>query len=373
MIPFSRHVMAPNELEHVRDALTSGATSGDGRHTRAASALLSAAVGGSPVLLTTSCSHALEMAVMLCDLGPGDEVIVPSFTFSSSANAVRLRGASIRFADIDAGSWSMGPDEALAAWTPRTRAVMAVAYNGISHRIDALAALCEARGVPLLLDAAQSFGAVQAGRPGAAWGRVAAMSFHATKNLSSGEGGALILNDRSLLHRAEMIREKGTDRGRFLRGEIDKYTWRTIGSSYLPSDVLAAVLRAQLEAGDAIQAHRHSIWNGYHDVLAHAALPGLALQQFQHGDQHPAHMFALLVPDAAQRPAFVAALGSDGIKAVSHYEPLHRAPAHDGDELLPVTDNVAARIVRLPLHGDLTVDQARWIAGRVAHHLTHGA
>lgn len=363
MIPFSRHVAAPREAEYVLESLQSGAVSGDGPHTRLASALLSTFVGGAPVLLTTSCSHALEMMPLLLGLQAGDEVVMPSYTFASTANAFALRGIRIRFADIDANAWSMGPDEVEAAWTEQTRAVVAVAYNGVSHRIGELATLCERRGIPLVLDAAQAFGATHHGRPVASYGRLSSLSFHATKNLSCGEGGALILNDRTLQHQAEMVREKGTDRSRFLRGEVDRYTWRTFGSSYVLSDILAGVLRAQLEQAEGIQRHRQQLFSIYDAALRNT---GATLPRYEPCDRHPAHMAALLVPTAAQRGPLIAALGAQGIKAVSHYEPLHRAPAHAGREHLPVTDDVAARIVRLPLHGHVTPEDAARMGAAVA-------
>jgi dTDP-4-amino-4,6-dideoxygalactose transaminase len=363
MIPFARHTPATNELRYVGQALSAGLTSGDGAFTRRASALLAEQVGGAPVLLTTSCTHALEMQALVLGVAAGDEVVMPSYTFSSTANAFALRGATIRFADVSAGSWSMGPDQVEPLLSARTRVVVAVAYNGVSERLGELEALCRARGVTLVIDAAQAFGAAHRGRPVASFGAMAALSFHATKNLSCGEGGALILNEPTLRHTAEMIREKGTDRGSFLRGEIDKYTWRCVGSSYLPSEVNAAMLTAQLEEAAVIQRRRHAAWSTYRAALMpQASRHGIALQQIPDDDAHPAHLFGLLAPTPAARAALLTRLAARGIKAASHYEPLHRAPAHAGSEELPNTDAVATRIVRLPLHGAVDATVAARIA-----------
>lgn len=363
MIPFARHCAVAAEAEYVTACLRSGSTSGDGPFTRRASALLGQLLGVERVLLTTSCTHALEMMPLVLGLQPGDEVIMPSFTFSSTANAFALRGVTIRFAEVDAARWSMGPDEVLPLLNARTRAVVAVGYNGVSYRLAELENLCARHGLPLLVDAAQSFGATHAGRSVASYGALSALSFHATKNLSCGEGGALIVNDASLLHRAEMVREKGTDRSQFLRGEVDKYTWRCVGSSYLMSDLNAAVLLAQLESFEAIQAHRHAVWSAYQSALAPASSRlGFSLQVLDEADSHPAHLFGLLLPRAVERAPLLAVIAEAGVRATSHYEPLHSAPAHGGGETLPVTDGVAARMLRLPIHGQVSAQEAAQIA-----------
>lgn len=367
MIPFARHCSVASEAANVAACLASGATSGDGLFTRRAGALLGELLGVERVLLTTSCTHALEMMPLVLGLGVGDEVIMPSFTFSSTANAFALRGVTIRFAEVDGERWSMGPDEVRPLLNDRTRAVIAVGYNGVSWRLAELEALCAERGVVLLVDAAQSLGAMHAGRSVASYGAMSALSFHATKNISCGEGGALVVNDASLLHRAEMVREKGTDRGRFLRGEVDKYTWRCVGSSYLMSDINAAVLLAQLESFEAIQAHRQAVWAAYRGLLEPlAGRLGLTLQAFDAADVHPAHLFGLLLPPSVDRAALLAAMAAQGVRATSHYEPLHAAPAHGGGEALPMTDAVAARMVRLPIHGEVSVADAERIAALLA-------
>ena len=370
MIPFARHCMVQGEAESVAQALRSGATSGDGPFTRRASGLLRARVDGAHVLLTTSCTHALEMMPLVLGLQPGDEVVMPSFTFSSTANAFALRGVTIRFGEVDAGAWSMGPDEVLPLLSARTRAVVAVGYNGVSHRLAELEALCASRGLPLLVDAAQSLGASHKGRSVASYGALSALSFHATKNISCGEGGALVVNDAALLQRAEMIREKGTDRSRFLRGEVDKYTWRCVGSSYLMSDISAAVLAAQLESFETIQNHRKAIWSTYFSTLQpHASALGLQLQAIDDGDCHPAHLFGLLLPAEVHRASLIGRMAEWGVRVTSHYEPLHAAPAHGGSAPMPHTEQLAARMLRLPIHGEVTVPDAARIAERLLEEL----
>jgi dTDP-4-amino-4,6-dideoxygalactose transaminase len=352
-IPFARHVSAPGELAYVERALASGQIGGDGAFTARATEILRSRIGVSnrSVLLTTSCTHALELAALLLRIGPGDEVVMPSFTFSSTANAFALRGATIRFADIDPGTWSMELPQLEAALTPQTRAVVTVPYGGVMRDMAAIRDLCAARSLHLVEDAAHALFASAHGRAFGTFGAVGALSFHATKNVSCGEGGAIILNDPALEERALVLREKGTNRARFLRGDVDKYTWQDVGSSYLPGDVLAAILVAQLESADATQARRHRIWRAYRQALEpRAAELGLALQEIPDTVVHPAHVFGALAPRGVDRTAVLRALREAGFVAVSHYEPLHLAPAHRGGESLPVTEDVAARIVRMPLH-----------------------
>ncbi|MEL6179611.1 MAG: dTDP-4-amino-4,6-dideoxygalactose transaminase [Myxococcota bacterium] len=364
MIPFTKPTLAPGTLENIHTVLENGHVSGDGLFTRRASQQLTTLLGGSAsVLLTTSCTHALEMIALLLGISPGDEVVLPSYTFSSTANAFRLRGARLRFADVDPTTFSMGPRQAEAAMTDRTVAVMAVHYGGVPEQVEALAALCQSRGVALVEDNAHGLLASVHGQPLGTFGRMSALSFHATKNISCGEGGALVLNapeDDRLA--AEILRDKGTDRSRYLRGEVDRYTWRGVGSSYLPSDLLAAVLVAQLDHADAIQRQRHALWQAYRRVLEpEAERLGIVLQRIPEGVAHPAHLFALLVPESVGREPILEQMRQAQIKATSHYEPLHRAPAHDGGEELPVTDALQRRLIRLPLFTELTVAQAEQI------------
>ncbi len=363
MIPFSSPGSAPREAEYVAEALRSGRVGGDGPFSRRAEAHLADVLAGARALLTPSGTHALELAALLLDVGPDDEVVMPAFTFPSTANAFRLRRASVRFADIDPGTLSMGLSEVQAARTPRTTAVVSVPYGGVTHDTDRIGQWCAAEGLPLVEDAAHGLFASLRGRPLGTIGCLGALSFHETKNVSCGEGGALIVNDPGLLAMAEVLREKGTDRSRFLRGEVDKYTWQAVGSSHLLSDLLAAVLTAQLEAAGEWQRLRHEAWEVYRDAL----LPlvdelGIRLQEIGDGVRHPAHLFALLVPPGVDRSAVLRRLKGAGLAAVSHFEPLHLAPAHDGDERLPVTEDVVRRLVRLPLHAHLTADDAVRVA-----------
>lgn len=365
-IPFSRRVASPGELDYVRRAIESGHVSGDGPFTARATERL-AAITGAPALLTTSCTHALELAALLIDLGPGDEVVLPSFTFASTANAFALRGARLVFADVDPATFSMERPQLEAALTEQTRVVCAVAYGGVMRDITDIAELCAARSIDLVEDAAQGLFASAGGRPLGTFGRLGALSFHATKNISCGEGGALLFGDAGLVQRAQMLREKGTDRSRFMRGEVDKYTWREIGSSYLPSDVIAAMLLAQLENADGIQGRRLAAWSIYRERLEPlCSALGIRLQQIPDGVRHPAHLFALVLPGSIDRAPVLAGLRDRGITAVSHYEPLHLAPAASSiarpSAALPETDNLGRGLIRLPLYADITAAEAERVA-----------
>jgi dTDP-4-amino-4,6-dideoxygalactose transaminase len=362
-IPFTRRAPAPDELDYVRTAIESGNVAGDGPFTARVTAALES-LTGVPVLLTTSCTHALELAALLLEIGPGDEVVVPSFTFASTANAFALRGARIRFADVSPETFSMEAPELEAALTERTAAVCAVPYGGVSRDIAAIAEICRSRSIALVEDAAQALFARAGDRPHGTFGRLGALSFHATKNVSCGEGGALLINDRSLTDRAAVLREKGTDRSRFLRGEVDRYTWQTIGSSYLPSDVLAAMLCAQLEHATATQARRRVAWDLYRERLAGPCeRHGIRLQVIPDGHEHPAHLFALVAPDTATRNRIVDRLATRSIHAVTHFEPLHLAPAAGGDRRgLANVEALGRGLLRLPLYNDITEAEV----GRVA-------
>ena len=359
MIYFSRHVAAPGEVDAVKQAIESGVTSGDGAFTAKATAALSALHGGAKVLLTTSGTHALELSALALGLGPGDEVVLPSFTFSSTANAFALRGCQLRFADIDPGTFSMELSQVEAALTPATRAVVTVAYGGVLRDIDGLVELTQRRGLRLVEDNAHGLFGRHGRRPLGTFGVTSALSFHATKNISCGEGGALVVNDPGLVQQLEILREKGTDRSRFLRGEVDKYTWRGVGSSYLPSDILAAVLFAQLEHAQVTQERRQSIWHFYRERLAsQVGRLGIALQEIPSSASHPAHVFALLIPHNVRRAPLLSSLREQGITVVSHYEPLHSAAVCASSASLPVTDDVSQRLVRLPLHAALSMAEA---------------
>ncbi|MER6947321.1 dTDP-4-amino-4,6-dideoxygalactose transaminase [Nonomuraea sp. NPDC000554] len=362
-IPFNRTHVSDNELDYLTQAVRQGNTCGDGPFTRRATQLIGEITGARQVLLTTSCTHALEMSAILLDLEPGDEVIVPSFTFMSTANAYALRGAVPVFVDCRPDTLNLDERLVEAAITDRTRAIVVVHYAGVGCAMDALCALAERHGLAIVEDNAHGLGGSYRDRPLGSFGRMATQSFHETKNVQCGEGGALLLNDADLAERAEIIREKGTDRGRFFRGQVDKYRWVDIGSSYLPSDVLAAQLTSQLESFDKIQLRRLSVWDAYHAELADwAAGNGISQPTVPTGCAHPAHLYYLLLPDLDNRQAFIAHLAAQGVRAAFHYQPLHTSPAGErygrpAPGGCPVTEQIADRLVRLPLFADL--DEAR--------------
>lgn len=358
-IPFNRTHLSANELDYLAEAVRRGSTSGDGPFTRRAAGLLKGMTGAGQVLLTTSCTHALEMSAILLDLQPGDEVIMPSFTFVSTANAYALRGAVPVFVDCRPDTLNMDERLIEAAITDRTRAVVVVHYAGVACAMEEIGEICDRYDLPLIEDNAHGLGGSYRGRPLGAFGSVAAQSFHETKNVQCGEGGALLLNDAALMARAEVIREKGTDRSRFFRGQVDKYRWVDIGSSYLLSDILASQLTSQLESFAETQARRLAVWRSYHEGLAGwAAENGVSLPTVPDGCAHPAHLYYLLLPDLESRGALIAHLGDRGVQATFHYQPLHAAPAglrygRVAPGGCPVTESVADRLVRLPLFADL--------------------
>jgi dTDP-4-amino-4,6-dideoxygalactose transaminase len=294
------------------------------------------------------------MAALLTGIKPGDEVIMPSFTFVSTANAFVLRGATPVFVDIRPDTLNLDERAVRAAMTRRTRAIVAVHYAGVPCEMDELRSLARQRGVFVVEDAAQALGSAYHGRPAGQLGDLAATSFHETKNLMAGEGGALLVNSPDLAARAEIVRDKGTNRGRFLRGEIDQYTWIDIGSSYVPSELTAAFLWAQMEAAEAISGRRMEVWNWYHTAFADLERRACLRRPFVPAHcRHNAHMFYAIVGDLATRARLLASLNGDGINAVFHYVPLHSSPAGrkwgraHGD--LPHTDAISARLVRFPL------------------------
>lgn len=358
-IPFSRPYRAPAEARYLEEVLASGHTHGDGPFTERAGHLLEDILGGGSPLLTGSGTHALELASWLLDLLPGDEVIVPSFTFSTTAASVVMTGATPVFVDIDPATGSVDPGAVEAAITERTRAVYVVHYGGVAPDMDRLLASTQRAGIDLVEDNAHGLGARWGGRACGRFGVLAAQSFHATKNIQCGEGGALVINDDSLRARAEILREKGTDRSKFLRGEVDKYSWIDRGSSYLPSELTVAVLAAQLEVFDVIQAERHAIWDTYAEALAPwAAACGAELMSPPAPAEHPAHVFYLLAPSADVRTELLDHLRARGVGATFHYIPLHSSIAgrRFGRTPAPCTasDDFASRVVRLPLWPGMT-------------------
>jgi dTDP-4-amino-4,6-dideoxygalactose transaminase len=367
-IPFNRTHISENELNYLTEAVRNGFTCGDGPFTERATMLLMAMTESGHALLTTSCTHALEMSAILLDLRPGDEVIMPSFTFMSTANAFALRGAVPVFVDCRPDTLNMDERLIEIAITERTRAIVVVHYAGVACAMEPIRELCEHYALALIEDNAHGLGGSYRGRPLGSFGRMATQSFHATKNVQCGEGGALLLNDADLAGRAEIIREKGTDRSRFFRGQVDKYRWVDIGSSYLPSDVLAAQLTAQLEAMDKIQFLRHAVWRGYHEELADWAIKNGVSQPTVPDDcMHSAHLYYLLLPDLENRQAFIGHLSENGVQAAFHYQPLHVAPAgvrygRVAPSGCPVTEEISDRLVRIPLYPDLDdVEMARVI------------
>jgi dTDP-4-amino-4,6-dideoxygalactose transaminase len=358
MIPFTRPGVLDTGIAYVREAFAGGKLSGDGPFCRRAEKLLDAALGTQRTLLTTSCTHALEMSALLLDLKAGDEVIIPAFTFVSTVNAFALRGATPVFADIRPDTMNLDETQLEALVTPRTKAIVPVHYAGVGCELDAIEAIAKPRGIAIIEDNAHGLFGHYRGKPLGTFGALATQSFHDTKNFTCGEGGALLVNDPALVERAEILREKGTNRSRFFRGQVDKYTWVDLGSSYVLSDILGALLLGQLEAREAIQGHRAKVWNRYAAELADVATArGWRLPHVPAHCEQTFHMFYLLLP-AAQRPAFIEHLKARGASAVFHYQPLHLSPmglSYGGKAgMCPVTERVADELIRLPLYNDLS-------------------
>ena len=360
-IPFNRPSIVGNEMRYIAEAVAGGQLSGNGEFTRRCCRWLEAQAGGKAVL-THSCTGALEMAALLLDLGPGDEVIMPSFTFVSTANAFALRGAVPVFVDIRPDTLNLDERLVEAAVTPRCKAIVPVHYAGVGCEMEALLAIAARHRLAVVEDAAHALGARYRGRPLGTLGHLGCYSFHETKNIISGEGGALMVMEPGLAERAEIVSEKGTNRQRFDRGQVDKYAWVELGSSYLPSELVAAFLYAQFEEADAIHARRLHLWQRYRDALAPLAESGrLRLPHVPSHCEHNAHMFYILIENEATRAALIAHLRQAGILAVFHYVPLHTSPM--GRKLLagqppslPVTEAIAGRLLRLPMYGALSFD-----------------
>ncbi|HLK88480.1 MAG TPA: dTDP-4-amino-4,6-dideoxygalactose transaminase [Polyangia bacterium] len=357
-IPFNSPHEAGNERRYVAEAFAGRHLSGDGPFTKRCHAWLRAH-HGAPTLLTHSCTAALELCALLADLGPGDEVILPSFTFVSTANAFVLRGATPVFVDVEPQGLNLDASLIEAAVTPRTRAICVVHYAGVGAAMDDILAIAARHGLLVFEDAAQGLMASYRGRALGTFGALGAISFHETKNIGCGEGGALVLNDERLLARAEVLREKGTNRNAFFRGEVDKYTWVDVGSSFLPSDITAAVLLAQLEHAAEITARRRDRWARYHQAFTDAESRELLLRPVELPERtHNAHMYYLLARSLAHRTKILEATRARGIGCMFHYVPLHSSPA--GRRLgrvgsaMAVTDSISERLFRLPLWPDLT-------------------
>lgn len=369
-IPFNRPGLAGREFEYMAEAVRSGHVSGDGGFTHKCQKLLEEALGVPKALLTTSCTDALEMTALLLDLRPGDEVIVPSFAFVSTVNAYVLRGARPIFIDVRPDTLNLDETRLEGLLTPRTRAVVALHYAGVACEMDSLLETAARHGVAVIEDNAHGLFAGYKGRRLGTLGRLAAQSFHETKNFHCGEGGALLINDPSCIERAEILREKGTNRSRFFRGQVDKYTWVDLGSSFLPSDLLAAFLYAQLEARERVQARRRQIWDRYRQGLADwAERSGVRLPMVPPHCEQSYHMFYLLLPSRERRQALIGCLKFHGILAVFHYLPLHlsemgqKLGGQPGD--CPVTEDLSDRLLRLPFYNDLTDEDQAEVIDRV--------
>ena len=364
-IPFNRSTPVGRENEYMQIAIQSGNLQGDGEFTRKSHALLEELLGAPKALLTTSCTHALEMSALLLDLQPSDEIILPSFTFVSTVNAYVLRGAVPVFADIRPDTLNIDEAQLEQLITPRTRAIVVVHYAGVACEMDAIMEIADRHGIVVIEDNAHGLFGKYKGRMLGTIGSMATQSFHSTKNFTCGEGGALVINDPQYIERAEIVREKGTNRKSFFRGEGDRYTWTDVGSSYLPSDILAAFLYAQLEEKDRIQARRREIWENYYARLQDWSRDcGVQLPCVPPECEQPYHLFYLLLPSLEQRQALIAHLRDREISSVFHYVPLHLSRmgqqfgGKPGD--CPVTEDVSDRLLRLPFYNDLTeTDQAR--------------
>jgi dTDP-4-amino-4,6-dideoxygalactose transaminase len=372
-IPFNRPYAVGTELEYIRLALENRRLSGNGPFTARCRQWLEKRTGARRAVLTTSCTTALELGALLADVQPGDEVIMPSFTFVSTANAFVLRGAVPVFVDLRADTLNLDETQVEAAITERTRALVVVHYAGVACEMDPIGALARRHGLLVVEDAAQGLMAAYRGRPLGSFGHLAAMSFHETKNLTSGEGGALLVNEPRWAERAEIVSEKGTDRARFFRREVDRYTWVDLGSSYLPSEITAAFLWAQLEEAERITRERLRIWSLYHAALADLERAGRLRRPVipPHCD-HNAHLYYVLAPDLTSRDGLIRALARCGIQALFHYVPLHSSPAGRrfgralGD--LPRTRAASDRLIRLPLW----IGMGEAEVGRVVAEITRG-
>lgn len=353
-IPFNKPYMTGKELWYISQAHANGHLAGDGTFTKKCSAWLEKRIGCNKALLTHSCTAALEMAAILADIQPGDEVIMPAYTFVSTANAFVLRGAVPVFIDIRPDTLNIDEIKIEAAITPKTKVIVPVHYAGVGCEMDTIMAIAGEHNLLVIEDAAQGIMSTYKGRPLGSIGHMAALSFHETKNIISGEGGALLVNDPRFVERAEMIREKGTNRSQFFRGQVDKYTWVDIGSSFLPSELIAAFLWAQMEEADAITARRLGIWDTYHQWLAPLEKRGLARRPIVPSEcKHNAHMYYLLLQDLEKRTAFIEKLREQGIGAVFHYVPLDTAPmgrkhGRPGGDLTN-THALSESLVRLPM------------------------
>jgi len=361
-IPFNKPAYFEEAFPYIQEVLKQGHLAGDGSFTKKCSKRLEEVFGVPKALLTTSCTHALEMSAILLDIQPGDEVILPSFTFVSTVNAFVLRGAKPIFIDIRPDTLNMNETRLESLITSKTKGIVPVHYAGVGCEMDTILSIAHRHNVRIIEDNAHGLAGTYKGKKLGTFGCMATQSFHETKNISCGEGGALLINDDDFVDRAEIIREKGTNRSRFFRGQVDKYSWVDVGSSYLPSEVLAAILFTQLENLERIQARRGKIWDRYNcELSAWAEENGVGLPQVPSYCEQPFHMFYLILPDLASRTRFISTLKEKGIMCVFHYLPLNssemglRFGSKAGD--CPVTEDISDRLVRLPLFYNMTEDE----------------
>jgi dTDP-4-amino-4,6-dideoxygalactose transaminase len=378
-VPFTQPFIAGTELARMREAIEDGGLAGGGRFTKLCEGWLAQRAGAERALLAHSGTGALEAAAMLAGLAAGDEAIMPSFGYPTMASAVVRQSATPVFVDIDPATLNVDPRAVDAAVGPRTRAIVAVHYGGVACAMDELLEISTRAGLLLIEDAAHCLLASYKGRPLGGIGDLGSLSFHQTKNVTCGEGGALLVNDPALVERAEVIWEKGTDRSRFMRGEVDRYTWIDVGSSFGASELTAAFLFAQLEVAERVTARRRAIWQRYHDAFAHAEAQGLLRRPtVPDGHEHNGHLYYVVLPSPSARDAFIGELRQAGIGAAFHYQPLHDSPAgvrfgRTSGELTH-TQQLSQRVVRVPLFADLDEDSVDRVveascaaAGRAAH------
>lgn len=371
MIPFNKPSITENEKNHIFNALENFKLCGDGAYTHKVYNVFKQKLNIDNLLLTTSCSHALDMSAILADFKEGDEIIAPSYTFVSTINAFALRGAKPVFCDVEKETMNIDADKIEELITPKTKAIYPVHYAGVLCDMDKINAIAKKHNLLVIEDAAQAIGSYYKGKYAAGTiGDMGCYSFHETKNYVMGEGGALIVKDAELYKKAEIIREKGTDRSQFIRGEVDKYTWRMVGSSYLPSDVLAAMLYSQMERFDEIMDCRMSVWNTYYEGLADLEKEGKLIRPYiPEYSNHNAHMFYIFLPTKNIRDDMILKLRKKGIQTTFHYIPLHTSPM--GQKLgcansnLPITEEYAGRLLRLPMYADLTENETHYVIDSV--------
>lgn len=363
MTPFNRPNIVGGELDNILDAVRRGQLAGDGYYTRHCESLIERLIPGSNCYLTHSCTAALEMCAILCELGEGDEVIMPSFTFVSTANAVVMRGATPVFVDIESETLNIDPELIEGAITDRTKAIFVVHYAGVVADMDRIISIAEKYKLYVVEDAAQALGSKYKGRPAGSFGHFAAISFHETKNIISGEGGALIVNDERFVDRAFVIREKGTNRRAFFEGFVDKYTWVDVGSSFLPGELIAAFLAAQLGRSEEITQERLQIWMRYFSAFESLERDGFVNRPRQsNAFSHNGHIFYLLTRTSSERAEFISFMRQREVMTPFHYIPLHSSPAgvrygRCPTGSLPITDDLSSRLVRLPLFGSMEVSE----------------